>query len=75
MGNRRRKVCIQYLGGDGSTLDGVLAFDTLDPLCFVIDDALDFRLVETIHDDVFAFQDMGYTEICDIRGPFPSPPL
>ena len=72
VGTRRRKVCIQYLGGGGSTLDGVLAFDAFDPLCFVIDDALDFRLVETVHDDVLAFQDMDYTEICDIRVSFPS---
>lgn len=68
-----RKACIQYLGGGCGTLDGVLAFDTLDLLCFVIDDSLDFRLVETIHDDVFAFRDMDYKDICDIRGSFPSP--
>jgi hypothetical protein len=58
-----------YLGGGCGTLYGVLAFDSLDPLCFVIDDALDFRLVETIYDGVFTFLDVYYTAD-DMRCPF-----
>ena len=65
--------CVLYLGGGCGALDGILAFDSLDSLCFVIDDALDFCLVETIHDDVFAFRDMDCTGIYDMRGSFPSP--
>lgn len=57
------KACVLYLGGGCGALDGILAFDSLDPLCFMIDDALDFRLVETIYDDVFAFRDMDYAGI------------
>ena len=50
-----------YLRSGCSALNGVLALDSLDALCFVIDDALDFRLVETIYDCVFALLDMDYT--------------
>ena len=73
MGGLGEKACVQYLGGGSGALDGILAFDSLDPLCFMIDDALDFRLVETIYDDVFAFRDMDYAGIYDMRGSFPSP--
>ena len=56
------RVCIFiYLRGGCGALNGVLALDSLDALCFVIDDALDFRLAETIYDDVFALLDMDYT--------------
>ena len=38
-------VGITYLGGGGRTFDGILAFDSLDLLRFVVDHAFDFRLV------------------------------
>lgn len=57
-----------YLGGGCGTFNGVLLFDSFDPFCFVIDDAFDLRLVETIYDDVFALRDMDYTAYVDIRG-------
>ena len=56
-----------YLGSGGSTLNGILAFEAFDLFCFMIDDAFNFRLVETIYDGVFAFFNMDYTA-CDIRG-------
>ena len=37
-------------------LTGILHFDLLDLLRFVVDDALDFRLVQTIRDGVFGFR-------------------
>lgn len=36
---------ITYLGSGGGTFNGILAFDSLDLLRFVVDDALNFRLV------------------------------
>jgi hypothetical protein len=62
VGEPEGRRCV-YLGSGSGTLNGILAFDSLDPLCFVIDDALYFRFVETIYDDVFTFQDMDYTGI------------
>ena len=50
-----------YLCGCCGTFDGVLPFDPFDTFCFVINDALNFRLVETIYDRVFALRDMDYT--------------
>jgi hypothetical protein len=50
-----------YLGGGCGTLNGILAFDTFNPFCFMIDDALSLRLVETVYDGVFALRDMDYT--------------
>ena len=50
-----------YLGGGGGTLNGVLAFDSFNPFCFMIDDALNLCLVEMIYDSVFALRDMDYT--------------
>lgn len=55
-----------YLGGGGGTLNGILAFDSFNPFCFMIDDALNLRLVETIYDDVFALCDMDYTAYDDM---------
>jgi hypothetical protein len=53
-----------YLGGGCGTLNGILAFDSFNPFCFMIDDALNLRLVETVYDGVFALRDMDYT-VCD----------
>jgi len=33
----------------------------------MINNALNFRLVETIYDGIFALRDMDYT-VCDMRG-------
>jgi len=50
-------VGITYNGSCSGTFNGMLAFDSLDLLRFVVDDALNFRLV----DRVFALRDMHYT--------------
>ena len=50
-----------YLGRCGSALNGVLALDSLDPLCLVVDDAFDFCLVETVDDHVLAFRHVNCT--------------
>src|SRR5580698_5739311 len=59
-----------YLGGGSGALNGILAFESFNPFCFMIDDALDLRLVETIYDGVFALRDMDYTAYDDMRNSF-----
>ena len=56
---RQRKggVGITYICSCGGTFNGTLAFDSLDLLRFVVDDGLNFRLV----DRVFALRDMHCT--------------
>jgi hypothetical protein len=63
----RREV---YLGGGCGTLNDILAFDPFNPFCFMIDDALNLRLVETIYDGVFALRNMDYTAIDDMSSSF-----
>lgn len=38
-----------------STLNDIPAFDSIDPLCFMIDDAFNFRLVARIYDGISSF--------------------
>ena len=55
---------VAYLGSCSSTFIHILLFDSLDLLRFVVDDAFDFRLVQTIHDGIFALWDIDYAEYC-----------
>jgi hypothetical protein len=59
-----------YLGCGCGTLNGILAFNSFNSFCFMIDDALILRLVESIYDDVFALCDMDYTAYDDVRDSF-----
>ena len=59
-----------YLGGGCGTFNGILAFDSFNPFCFMINDALNLRLVETIYDGVFALRDMDYTAYYGMRDSF-----
>jgi hypothetical protein len=57
-----------YLCGGCGTLNGILVFDSFNPFCFMIDDALNLRLVEMIYDRVFALRDMDYKAYDDMKG-------
>jgi hypothetical protein len=59
-----------YPGCGCGTLNRILTFDSFNSFCFMIDDALNLRLVETIYDDVFSLRDMDYTAYDDMRGSF-----
>lgn len=58
-----------HLGGSGGTLNGILTFGSLNLFCFMVDNALDFRLVEPINDGVFALRDIDYM-VYGLRGSF-----
>jgi hypothetical protein len=50
-----------YLGRGRGTLNGVLVFGSFNPFCFMIDNALNLCIGETIYDGVLALRDMDYT--------------